>query len=181
MLKTADDRSLLTANDEHAAFKIIYDRYWESLYRKAVARLGDTENAQDAVQEVFISLWRNRHTIQIEETLAPYLFTALKYCIIKKVCRQAAKGLQLPLSVDDLKHGGNVVEENFRYKELLQLVGKEVAQLPERMQEIYRLSREQNFSSKEIAKQLLISEQTVKNTLSTTLKRLRLRLMHFFS
>src|SRR5215470_16711891 len=103
MLKTADDRSLLTANDEQSAFRIIYERYWESLYRKAVARLGDTENAQDAVQEVFISLWRNRHTIQVEDSLAPYLFTALKYCIIKKVCRHAGKGVQLPLSIEDLK------------------------------------------------------------------------------
>lgn len=181
MLKTADDKSLLTANDEQAAFRVLYDRYWESLYKKALSRLGDSENAQDAVQEVFISLWRNRHSIEVEETLAPYLFTALKYCIIKKICRHAGKVIQIPLMLEDLKCDENAAEENFRYKELQQLVGREVARLPERMQEIYRLSREQNFSSKEIAEQLVISEQTVKNTLSTTLKRLRIKLMHFFS
>jgi len=181
MLRNADDRRLLTANDEQNAFRILYDRYWEALYKKAFQRLGDGADAEDAVQEVFISVWRNKNSIEIKETLSPYLFTALRYCIIKRVYRKAKKGLQIPLSVEELSVAGNSSEDIFQYKELQNFIGKEVAGLPERMQEIYRLSRIENLSPGEIAERLCISEQTVKNTLSTTLKKLRIKLSHFIS
>jgi RNA polymerase sigma-70 factor (family 1) len=178
MIIAADDRNLLNAGDEENAFRILCDRYWEPLYKTALYRLGNSADAEDAVQEVFISLWRNRNTIEIKQTLSPYLFSALKYCIIKKIYRKARKGLHTPLSVDEINCGDSS-EEIFRYKELQQIIGKEVSELPERMQQIYRLSREENFSSREISQRLLISEQTVKNTLSVALKKLRIKLFHF--
>jgi RNA polymerase sigma-70 factor (ECF subfamily) len=181
MLQTADDKFLLTAADEQRAFKVLYNRYWEPLYRKALSRLGTSEDAQDAVQEVFISLWRNRSTIEIEDTLSPYLFTALRYCIIKRVYRKAKKGLQVPLSPEELGNVDHYAEELFEYKELQQIIGKEVSNLPSRMQEIYKLSRIEHLSSSEIASRLSISEQTVKNTLTITLKKLRVKLSHFTS
>ena len=116
MFQTANDRFLLTAADEQRAFKVFYDRYWEPLYRKALSRLGTSEDAQDTVQEVFISLWRNRNNIEIENTLSPYLFTALRYCIIKRVYRNAKKGLLVPLSAEELNDGDSNSAEIFEYK-----------------------------------------------------------------
>jgi RNA polymerase sigma-70 factor (family 1) len=179
MLVDLSDKALLIAVDEHSAFRILYNRYWESLYKKALYRLGNSEDAQDAVQEVFISLWRNRETIQFEGTLSPYLFTALKYCVIKKVYQNAKKGIPLPLSVDELECTGLTTEELLQYKEMQAIIAIEVNKLPQRMQEIYRLSRMEDLQIAEIAEQLNISEQTVKNTLSTALKRLRERLTRY--
>src|ERR1700722_18362102 len=88
----ASDKVLLAATDEEVAFRICYDRYWQRLYRKAVHRFGSDVDAQDAVQEVFINCWNNRHQIEIADSLAAYLFTALKYCIIKRVYRRAKQG-----------------------------------------------------------------------------------------
>ena len=73
MLEDLPDKILLEAMDEHAGFRILYSRYWEALYKKAFYRLGNNDDAQDAVQEVFISLWRNKDTIQFEQDLSPYL------------------------------------------------------------------------------------------------------------
>ncbi len=181
MFQTANDRFLLTAADEQRAFKVFYDRYWEPLYRKALSRLGTSEDAQDTVQEVFISLWRNRNNIEIENTLSPYLFTALRYCIIKRVYRNAKKGLLVPLSAEELNDGDSNSAEIFEYKELQQIISKEVSGLPSRMQEIYKLSKVEHLSPGEIANRLSISEQTVKNTLSTTLKKLRIKISHFLT
>lgn len=61
-------------------------------------------------------------------------------------------------------------------KELSALVDAELNELPDRLQVPYRLSREQNLSIKEIAANLSISEQTVKNNISTVLHKLRFRL-----
>lgn len=179
MPENLTDKALLVSTDDHAAFRILYSRYWESLYKKAICRLGNGDDAQDAVQEVFISLWRNRETIQCGETLAPYLFTALKYSVIKQVYRKSKKGILMPLSADELERTAITTEELFQYKELQAVLASEVAELPEKMQEIYRLSRIENLQIAEIARRLNISEQTVKNTLTTVLKRLRERLSHY--
>lgn len=179
MPESVTDKILLRSTDEQTAFKTVYNRYWEQLYKKALRRLGNNADAQDAVQEVFVSLWRNRDTIEVENTLAPYLFTALKYCIISQVYRKAKKGITVPLGLKELERLEVTTEELLEYKELQQFLNNEVAALPERMREIYRLSRIEHLQIAEIATRLNISEQTVKNTLSITLKRLREKLAHY--
>jgi RNA polymerase sigma-70 factor (family 1) len=173
------DKALLIAEDEQEAFRLLYDRYWQALYLKALYRIGNDADAQDLVQEVFIGLWRNKNNILSQDSLSAYLFTALKYGIIKRVYRQAQKGLIVPLSVEDLEKTELTAEELLHYKELQSVIAAEVAALPERMQEVYRLSRTENLSTKEIAQRLNLSEQTVKNTLSAALKRLREKLARY--
>lgn len=63
---------LLQQNDE-AAFTEIYNRYWKILYSSAHNILQVKDAAEDAVQEVFISLWKRRNLVHIE-SLKAYLF-----------------------------------------------------------------------------------------------------------
>src|SRR5688572_6945559 len=74
---------LLTENDENA-FSEIYNRYWKPLYISVQNILHNTDPAQDAVQEVFISLWQRRHTVQIE-SLKAYLFQAARFQVFKAI------------------------------------------------------------------------------------------------
>ncbi len=173
MQEQISDKELLTYPDEGASFSALYNRYWELLYDKALNKLGGDADAQDAVQEVFISLWRNRNTIKIEDSVEPYLFTALKYCIIKKLHREARRKSKLSASVESLAKSELNAAELVQYKELQTIIESEVEGLPDRMKEIYRLSRIEYLSVLEIAEQLQLSEQTVKNTLTTALKKLR--------
>ncbi|SMO56462.1 RNA polymerase sigma factor [Solitalea koreensis] len=177
--KELNDRELMVHENEEAAFHVIFDRYWKPLFHKALNRTGNDADAQDVVQEVFISCWNNRATIQIENSLAPYLFTALKYAIIKSVYRKAKKGIHLPLDVEELNLIELSSEEIVQAKELQDIISQQVSELPERMQEIYRLSRVENLQIAQIAQHLNLSEQTVKNTLTTALGRLRKNLSHY--
>ncbi|UKJ06936.1 RNA polymerase sigma factor [Solitalea lacus] len=173
ILPGLNDKDLLVHKDEEAAFRVIFDRYWRALYQKAINRLGNDADAQDVVQEIFISCWNNRNAINVEVSLAPYLFTALKYAIIKSVYRKGKKGIHVPLDYEELHYVDLSTEEVLQYNELQEIISNKVAELPERMQEIYRLSRIEDLQIAQIAQQLNISEQTVKNTLTTALKRLR--------
>lgn len=172
------DKKLLLDAGEHA-FRMIYDRYWERLYHKALARLGDREEAKDLVQEVFFSLWKNRFHIEIEDSLSPYLYTALKYQVIRKVYRKARLGHACPLSIAELELAEDATTEQLQYRELQQLVAAEISRLPDRMREVYTLSRVENLQVVEIAHRLNISEQTVKNTLTIAKKKLRLLVDRF--
>ena len=64
-------------------------------------------------------------------------------------------------------------------KELQEIIKEEVAKMPEKMQQIYSLKKEDNCSIKEIALQLSLSEQTVKNQLFNASTRLKQRLINY--
>ena len=58
----------------------------------------------------------------------------------------------------------------FGLKELQELIGKAATLLPSQRQKIFKMSRDQGLSRQEIAEQLNISENTVKNQLRLSLK-----------
>ena len=153
------------------AFKRIYGKYWKELFLKACKRV-DENIAKDLVQEVMITLWRRRSLITTDknDSIAPYLHTALKYRIIAYYAYTAAEIRKFEAFVPPSEL---VVSNDLELKELKDLIEREVCKLPQKMQKIFRMSREEDISIKEIASQLNLSEQTVKNQLSAALKRLR--------
>lgn len=173
MQQQVSDAELLRAIKEGdaAAFRVLYDRYWERLYLKACQRV-DKDEAKDLVQEIMTTVWRRRNEIftQGDGDIARYLFTAVKYRVISHYAYSAA----------EIKNGvvfeildGEVAANSLEVKELSKLIESEVNQLPARMQQIFRMSREEDLSITDIARQLSLSEQTVKNQLTEALKRLR--------
>jgi RNA polymerase sigma-70 factor (family 1) len=160
------------------AFKKIFEQYWEEMFSIAWRRLGDEDQAKDIVQEIFIHCWNNRHKIEVEEQLAPYLFTALKYSIVRHIYRAARKGtVDLSLSVLQIPDEETHYQDDWRsYEHVHGIIREEINGMPARMQEIFRLSKEQELSVKEISIRLAVSEQTVKNQLHTAMKRVRARL-----
>ena len=154
-----------------SAFKTLYNRYWEPLYLRAAKRVG-TDDAKDLVQEVMTGLWLRRMSVVADGNgdLGRYLFTALKYRIISYFTDRSEKIkrselFDLPPDV--------VSEKLLETKQLEEFIESEINQLPFRMQQIFRLSRENDLSVSQIAQKLQISEQTVKNQLTEALKRLR--------
>lgn len=162
----------LSLGDE-TAFASIYDLYAPSLISFAGARLISLEEARDIIHDLFVYLWAEREHLIISHSLKAFLFATTRYRIIDHIRRNVKRReyidkLQLlPESVD-----GNI-DNDLDAKELHLAIEKAVDQLPPRTREIYRLSRHEHLTVAEIAGQLSISEQTVKNQLTTALSHLR--------
>ena len=156
---------------DDGAFKSLYDRYWEQLYLKACRRV-DKEAAKDLVQEVMTTLWRRRNDIFTFEDgeIARYLFTAIKYRVITHYAYSAEEIRNSAIFeiLDD-----QAPAYSLETRELTEFIESEIARLPARMQQVFRMSREEDLSITDIARQLNLSEQTVKNQLTEALKRLR--------
>ena len=75
--------SLIQQNDREA-FAILYDQYWKQLLSYAGKRLVLPQDAEEVVQEVFVSLWERRHTLDISGSLDAYLHTAVRYRIYNR-------------------------------------------------------------------------------------------------
>lgn len=159
-----------------SAFETLYQQNWQQLYIFAVKRLDDEEEAKDVVQEVFINLWTKRHNILIHQNVGGYLMQMTKNEIIRKVqqaLRNQKKTEQYRLHIiPSLLQ----IYDRLDYKELEKHLQKEVGSLPNRQQQIYKLHNEEDLSIREIAENLEISEQTVKNQLVTANKKIRIAL-----
>jgi len=157
--------------DDATAFKILYDRYWESLYVKACKRV-DKDEAKDMVQEVMTTLWRRRNDIIIHDdgNIGRYLHTAIKYRVIS---HYAYSSKEIPHTDVITALNSDEYANALETKELSELLEQEINRLPARMQQIFRMSREDDFSIADIARQLNLSEQTIKNQLTEALKRIR--------
>ncbi|WP_233268859.1 RNA polymerase sigma-70 factor [Mucilaginibacter lacusdianchii] len=167
--------SLIKGND-HSAFTQIYDRYQGLLYIYACKITKDENEAEDIVQEVLFYLWDKRSTISFEHNLASYLYSAVRYKFFnlldrKKVRTDYAVSFQQFIDLETVQ-ADYVVRE----KEFSRLIEKEIALLPEKMREVFELSRKYHLSHKEISIKLDISEKTVKNQVNNALKILRIRL-----
>ena len=180
IMKSYSDHSLfeLVKKDNHLAYTFLIDRYWENLYRHIYQKIRNEEDAKDIVQDIFLSLWKNRSEINSEEktSLAPYLFTAAKYAVINRFSRSniiIADEEMLEKSLNMVS--STKTDEQLLTKELRGIVDHEVNQLPDRLQMPYRMSREEQLSIREIALKLSLSEQTVKNNISTALHIVRTR------
>ena len=160
---------MLSQHDE-LAFAGIYNRYWKLLYLSAHNILQVKAAAQDAVQEVFISLWKRRADIQVD-ALQPYLHQAVRFQVFKAI--RAEKTDQqffnrLALITRDI-----LFEDPVLFKELDTLYQQLVKALPPDEQEIFRLHRDSGLTYKQIAEQKNISVKTVEKKMSRSLKELR--------
>jgi RNA polymerase sigma-70 factor (family 1) len=169
--------SLIKTSDQEA-YRKIYLRYWRSLYFVAYRKVHVREVAEELIQNVFLGLWEKRFTSNIEQ-LDRYLHTAVKYqvlnyiksCIIKKKYAQFSKK-QPELTNED---GDSILIMH----ELSAAINNAINLLPEKSRVIFRLSRFEDRSIKEIALLLSVSEKVVEYHISKSLKVLRLELKDF--
>lgn len=164
---------LLKAGDK-TAFTSIYETYAPSLTGFAAARLTSLEEARDIIHDLFVHIWDERERINITGSLKSFLFTAVRYRVIdhirKSITRKEYAGMLRQLS-DTVSADA---EAELVSKNLQHTLEHAVEDLPSRTRQIYRLSRNRHLAVKEIACELGLSEQTVKNQLSTALNHLRL-------
>ncbi len=175
-----DDKLLLemiSKNDE-LAFTEMYNRFWKKIFAVAYNRLQEVETAEDIVHDVFASLWANRHTIEID-ALENYMATAAKYMVfakLKKKERLRTYSATLQAPVIEM-----TIENTLHYQRILEMVKKEVEKLPEKCRLIFKCSRNEGKSVKQIAQELHLSPKTVENQLNKALKQLKLVARPFLS
>lgn len=157
----------------------LFHLHWEEVFDAAFKRIGDEEVAQDITQEIFISLWENRATLQIEGTISAYLYGAVKYRVINYFRMQAKReGHHAELSYLMEKQSIVAADSRLITGELDKEINDALNLLPERMRQVISMSRRQDRSIKEISDELGISVQTVKNQITAAMKILKKNLSY---
>ncbi|MBO9202965.1 MULTISPECIES: RNA polymerase sigma-70 factor [Niastella] len=164
----------LSQNDQ-AAFTAIYERYWKSLFREAMNVLRSQKEAEDCVQELFVSIWNRRQSLSIT-SLKAYLNTAIRYQCIDRIEKDMIRGGYLDDFITYLEaHQTSMpsIEEELYARELAANIDQVMDKMPDKMREVFRLSRQEQLTHREIATRLQISEETVKKQIYLALKILK--------
>ena len=89
------------AAGREAAFTQLYDQFATRLYHTALAVAGRREEAEDAVQEVFLSLVRSHQRLAGVDDLAAYLFASLRRAAVRERTRRDSGQPTVPIRPDD--------------------------------------------------------------------------------
>jgi len=177
--KSYSDNELLALfkSGDLSAFTEIHNRYYPLLYSHAYKRLPDQEEVKDILQELFVTLWNNRETIDIKTGLPAYLSVAVRNRILNAYRNEKVKASYITSFQTFLDSNHEpIADELLRIKELTAIIDAEVAEFPPQMRRIFEMSRKDNLSHQEIADQLNISALTVRKQVQNSLKILRAKL-----
>jgi RNA polymerase sigma-70 factor (family 1) len=169
--------NLLKDNDE-LAFKEIYVRYWKELFRVAYVKTHNKEVSEELTQNLFVDLWKRREVIAVN-SLSCYLFGSLKYSIINHYKSQLVKDQYQVKNHQKREPATSPADELTLLNDLSNALNHSIALLPKKTGEVFKLSRIDNCSTKEISRQLNISEKAVEYHITQSLKSLRFYLKEY--
>jgi RNA polymerase sigma-70 factor (ECF subfamily) len=161
---------------DQAAFTEIYDRYWSVLYLHVRNLLRQEEEARDIVQELFTSMWQKTGTLQPNTSLSGYLYRSVRNRVFDHIRRRKVVSDYVASLSEFLEQGDVEADALLREKELSRLIEEEIGRLPKKMRVIFEMSRKEHLSYQQIARELGVSEHTVKSQVSNALRELRSKL-----
>lgn len=166
-LKTGDKRALT----------VLYNNYWKVLYISSYNLLKDKEVCEEIIQDVFIDIWNKRDKLDIKVSLKSYLYACVRYKVFAQYRTNKLPRVEL-LEELDRRLQYTTPETKIMHKELKQHIKLVIDGLPKKCKKVYKLSRNEQLSHKEIAEQLDISIKTVENHITNALRVLRTSLGH---
>ena len=145
-----------------------------TLYRLAKRLLVSSDEAEDAVQEIFLKLWKGRDKIDNYRSPEAFAITMTKnYCLDRLKSKQASN---LKIVHNNYKNSENI-ERTIEGNEGVELVTKIMEALPEKQKMIMQLRDIEQFEFAEISQMLEINETAIRVALSRARKVVREQLI----
>lgn len=163
---------------DEKAFIEIYEKFWYRIFLIAYQRLREKEVARELVQNLFLKIWEKRASLQIRN-IESYLFVSIRHTIIDHInTRLVVSHYHEYCSVFSALEE-ETTERMVAFDEVSDALEEGLNQLPEKSQQVFRLSRLNNWPIDKIARHLALSEKTVQYHLTRSLKFLRTYLKEF--
>lgn len=171
--KHDDDLLQALQSGNKRAYEVIYDRYWQILFRFSRKMLQDENAAKDVIQDVFTAFWIKSAEAAIRPPLAAFLYTSTRNKILDKIKHSKVEARYLESLKQVVRLSEELPDRMYIEKELYDQIEKEISHLPEKMRLIFEMSRKEYKSNQQIADELSISNKTVKNQLSNAVRLLK--------
>jgi len=172
-----DDGALLLAiaNRDHQAFATLYGRYERFAFRIAYQVLKEQGQAEDAVQEGFLRIWRSAASFDPQRGGAQsWVGTVIQHGAINRLRGKAGRTrTELPLELTYALVADAAPEAVIEASERRETVIRVLATLPRSQREVVELAYFAELTCREIAEQTATAPGTVKSRLRLGLQKLR--------
>ncbi len=174
----SEDRIYLEAlkNEDFSAFETLFRKYAERLYAFVLSITKEPYIAEEVTQLVFIKIWEQRERISEHLSFKSFLFSIAYNETISWLRKENAEKRRIQIVGQVSSFVSNETNFTIEFNSIHSLANELISNLPEKRREIFKLSREQGYSNKEIAEILGISVKTVENQITAALKTLREKL-----
>lgn len=151
----------------------MYQRFAEKVFYFSLRYVRSREDAEGITQEIFMKVWENRQTLNPELSLNAYIFTIAKNTIFNQNRKKIHEQAYLNHLKKHLDECYEKTENDILLNEVKHCIDQAMGELPDRRRKIFRLSRFENLSYREISARLNISERTVETHIRLALKTVR--------
>ncbi len=183
-MKEMPDNELfdLITQSSYPAFSELYQRHWKYIYSIAYRKTLDKDDSFDLTQNVFMEFYDKREVLVINIPVRNFLRTAMIYKLshyfrtkgFQEKHYQNFKQFLEQAQESDVTYDTLATRETeMAFEEMVALVYHVIEEMPEKMKEVFLMSRSEHYSVVEIAKKLNLSPQTVKNQVSKAFIRIR--------
>ena len=152
-----------------SAFSLLYDLYWLKVYNFARLYITSSSAISEVVQDVFVKLWESREFLDVTKNFDGFLFMITRN-IIFNYSRRYFNELNFKMTVLKGIENSYDIEEELDAADLKNYIDKLISQLPARRQQIFRMSREEHLSNREIAERCAVSEKAIERQITLALK-----------
>jgi len=158
--------------NQDQSFTFLYRKYKEKIYNHAASLTSSAAHAEDITQDVFLNLWRYRDRWAEIENMQAYLFfctrnKTMDYFQRAKLEKENLQQVrELPVLYDSPEIKMEIKEAERMYEEA-------VRRLPGQQQKVYTLRRLHGWKRKEIARELNLSDNTVKQHMQSAIRSVR--------
>ena len=183
MVDSINEKRLLTElkNGSFHAFERLYNMYSGKLYN-FIMRIssGNQYMAEEVVQSAFIRVWEVRERVEPESSFIYFLCTIAKNLLMNMYQRQTVEYVYNEYLKNTGVDRDSQTEESIDLRFLNEYIDSLAEELPAQRKKIFILSKRQNYTNKEIAEMMGISESTVATQLSLAVKFMREQLMKHY-
>lgn len=160
-------------------FKQIYLLHWEKVYAVCYNNIRLAEPSKGMVQDIFKSLWERREELEINTSVERYLLRSAKFKVFEYLRNTKSRKEHTENALSNYCNSAHCTENDVMFSTLKNKVDNLVDTLPCQCKNVYKMSREDGLTNKEIASALLISERAVEYHITRALTTLRSNLTEY--
>ncbi|AYN69709.1 RNA polymerase sigma-70 factor [Euzebyella marina] len=157
-----NDNTLLIQNlknGDEKAYEYLVDNYHHRLCVYANSLVNDHDHAEDIVQNVFIRTWERRHNLKSNFTIKSFLYKSVHNEFIDQYRKKKSVTALEKKYIEELERFTE--KDEVFFERLLNLVQREIQNLPPKCRKIFLMSKQEGFTNVEIAEQLNVSIKTI--------------------
>jgi RNA polymerase sigma-70 factor (family 1) len=160
-------------------FEETFRKYYQSLCNYANSILKEMDEAEEVVQNLFLSIWEKRTDLEINISLKSYLYRAVHNHCLNRIKHLKVREEYQQYATNFYDASYESVSQTVMKNELETKIEEAIRKLPEQCRLIFTMSRFEELKYHEIAEQLELSPKTVENQIGKALKILRVELAEY--